>query len=186
MRRGARQSQVINNFFSLVTIIMVSAVLALYVKYFVKEPTRINSALVCQNDIPNTRDKIGNENLLKHGYKLLTEGSYQLDGGMTDSLEKDSDFLEKLNLQQINNIFLKTINIKSTNEKSRFLKIKYELVENENEDEELNRVGTLLSSFRVNNKEVFSMLIDFSSYDMSEIKRRVQCTLEAFKYNAKH
>jgi len=183
MIRGTRQSQIINNFFSLATIIIVSAALALYVKYFVKEPQRINSGLVCQSEISNTKDKIASPKFLKHGYKLLRQGSYLLDGGLTASLEIDSVFAKELNIEQINNIFLKTIDIKSTKEKNRFLKIKYELIENENEEAE--QVGTLLSSFRVNNKEVFSMLINFSSYDMAEIEKRVQCTLEAFKYNAK-
>jgi len=183
MRRGARQSQTINNFFSLVTIILVSAVLALYVKYFVKDAPRINSGLMCQNEITSTTDKLGNQKFLKLGYRLLNEGSFVLDGGMISSLERDSDFSQKLKLNEINNIFLNTINIKSTKDKIRFLKIKYELIENE--DNSLNKVGSLLTSFRVNNKEVFSMVIGFSTYDMSEIEKRVQCSLEAFKYNAK-
>jgi len=183
MIRGTRQSQVINNFFSLVTIILVSAVLALYVKYFVKDSPRINSELMCQNDIDLTTDKLGNQKILKLGYRLLNEGSYVLDGGMTSSLKSDSIFSQKLNINHINNIFLKTIDIKSTKEKSKFLKIKYELIENE--DDSLDKVGSLLTSFRVNNKEVFSMFIGFSTYDMTEIEKRVQCSLEAFKYNAK-
>jgi len=153
------------------------------VKYFVKEVPRINSGLMCQNDIAFTTDKLGNQRNLKLAYRLLNEGSYVLDGGMISSLESDSNFSQKLNVNYINNIFLKTIDIKSTKEKSRFLKIKYELIENE--DDSLDKVGSLLTSFRVNNKEVFSMFIGFSTYDMSEIEKRVQCSLEAFKYNAK-
>ncbi|NQY94678.1 MAG: hypothetical protein HRT43_10960 [Campylobacteraceae bacterium] len=183
MIRGTRQSQLINNFFSLATIILVSAVLALYVKYFVKDVPRINSGLICQNEIASTTDKLANEKILKLGFRLLNEGSYILDGGLSPSFEFDSVFTQNLNIKQINNIFLKTINIKSTKEKSRFLKIKYELIENE--DENLNKIGSLLTSFRINNNEVFSMYIDFLTYDMAEIEKRVQCTLEAFKYNAK-
>ena len=152
-------------------------------KYFVKDPPRINSELMCQNDIALTTDKLGNQKILKLGYQLLNEGSYVLDGGMISSLESDSSFSQKLNINQINNIFLNIIDIKSTKEKSKFLKIKYELIENE--DDSVDKVGSLLTSFRVNNKEVFSMFIGFLTYDMTEIEKRVQCSLEAFKYNAK-
>lgn len=181
MRRGTRQSQIINNFFSLATIVMVTVVLILYVKYIVKEPQRINSGLVCQQDINHTTDKITNKNLLKTSYKLLSEGSYKLDGGMISSVE-NSVIKKELKLNQINNIFLNSININSTKDTNKFLKIKYELIENE--DETKDNVGSLLTSFRVNSKEVFRMNIDFMKYDISEIEKRIQCTMEAFKYNA--
>jgi len=182
MRKGARHSQIINNFFSLVTIVMVSVVLTLYVKYIVKKEPRLNSGLVCQQEVNTTTDKIINSKLLKVGHSLLLDGHYQLDGGMIPSLNKQSVLTQKLNINQINNIFLKTINIKSTKEKRKFLKIKYELIENE--DDSLNKEGSLLTSFRVNNKEVFRMLIDYLKYDITEIEKKVQCTMEAFKYNA--
>jgi len=181
MRRGARQSQVINNFFSLATIVMVSVVLVLYVKYVVKEPKRLNSNLTCQLEIDSTTDKIINEKFLKIGYELLNLGSYQLDGGMISSLEK-SVIAKKLDLKQINNIFLNSIDINLTKDRRRFLKIKYELIENE--DETKDAVASLLTSFRVNNKEVFRMSIDFLKYDLIEIEKRVQCTMKAFKHNA--
>mgnify|MGYP000123059588 CR=1 FL=1 len=182
MRRGAQQSQVVNNFFSLATIVMVSVVLILYLKYVVKEPQRINSNLVCQLELTSTTDKISNEQFLKTGYKLLNDGSYELDGGMIPSLENPV-ITKKIDLKQINNIFLNTIDIKLTKQKRRFLKIKYELIENE--DDSKDNVASLLTSFRVNNKEVFRMNIDFLKYDLIEIEKRVQCTMEAFKHNAK-
>ena len=106
MRRGARQSQIVNNFFTFVTIVIMSVVLTFYVKYIVKEdkPTRINSGLVCQQNIKTT-DKIFNQNALKLGYDLLNKGFYVLDGGMIPSINKESTITKELNLNQINNIF---------------------------------------------------------------------------------
>lgn len=183
MRRGARQSQIVNNFFSLVTIILVSVVLTLYVKYIVKvdEPPYINSGLVCQQNT-NTTDKINNLKSLKIGYKLLNKGSYLLDGGIIPSLDKESVIKKKLDLDKINNIFLNTIDIELSQETQIFLKIKYELIENDEENS--NHAGALLSSFRLNNQEVFRMLIDFNTYNISEIENKIKCTMEAFKYNA--
>jgi len=182
MRRGARPSQIINNFFSLATIVMVSVVLILYVKYIVKEPKRINSGVACQTEVDFTTDKITNEKLLKIGYKLLNEGSYQLDGGMIPSLNNKSVITKKLNINQINNIFLNTIDINLPKDTRRFLKIKYELIENEEQNS--TKAGSVLTSFRVNGKEAFRMHIDFLKYDLREIEKRVQCTMEVFKYNA--
>jgi len=183
MKRGARQSQIVNNFFSLATIIMVSVTLTLYVKYVVKKPLRIHSNLICQEEALSSFDKISNKKLFNTGYRLLIEGAYVLDGGIIPSLEKKSHIEKKLSIKQIDNIFLNTINIKSNDDKNKFLKIKYELIENEDETSE--KEGSILSSFRVNNKEVFNMSIDYSSYDMIELTKQIQCTLDAFKHNAK-
>ena len=60
MTRGTRQSQIVNNFFSLATIVMVTVVLVLYVKYVVKEPKKENSGLVCQTIVNHTTDKAAN------------------------------------------------------------------------------------------------------------------------------
>ncbi len=181
MRRGARQSQIVNNFFSLATIVMVVSVLVLYMKYIIKEPVKENSGLVCQKIVNHTTDKVSNEKFLRVGYKLLNDGAYVIDGGMIASLANPV-ITKELNLKQINNIFLNTIDINLTKDTHKFLKIKYELIENE--DETNDNVGTLLTSFRVNNKEVFRMNINFFTYDLIEIEKRVKCTMEAFKYNA--
>ncbi len=182
MRRGARQSQIVNNFFSLATIIMVSVVLVLYVKYIVKEPARINSGLFCQNEIKNTTDKISNQKYLKNAYKLLNKGFFILDGGVLPSSKYVSLIPKKIDINLINNIFLKNIDIKLSEEKRIVLKIKYELIENE--DEEKDNVASLLTSFRLSNKEVFRMFIDINSFEHSEIERRIQCIMDAFKHNA--
>jgi len=181
MRRGARQSQIINNFFSLATIVMVSVVLTLYVKYIVKEekPKRVNSGLLCQKQ-NQTTDKIINKILLKKGFVLLNKGFYSLDGGIIPSLNTKSVITEEADLTKINNIFLNAIDINLNNEMQKFLTIKYELIENDKINS--THAGALLTSFRVNNNEVFRVLTDFNKYN--EIKQRVECTLEAFKYNA--
>lgn len=183
MRRGARQSQIVNNFFTFVTIVIMSVVLTFYVKYIVKEdkPTRINSGLVCQQNIKTT-DRIFNQNGLKIGLTLLNKGFYLLDGGVIPAINKKSLLAKKLDLSHINNIFLNTIAINLSKDTQRFLKIKYELIESD--EETSNHAGTLLSSFRVNNKEVFRMSTDFAQYDINEITQRIECTMEAFKYNA--
>ena len=75
-------------------------------------------------------------------------------------------------------------------QKNIFLKIKYEIVENDKNNPrkkeiEKNHAGELISSFRINQKEVFRMHTEFLQYDKDEIKQRINCTIKAFRHNAK-
>lgn len=182
MRRGARDSQIVNNFFTFATIVIVSITLTIYNKYIVKEkdtPKRLNSELACQQEV-NTIDKISNPDLLKHSFTLLSKGHYIIDGGIIPTLDNESILTKKINIKNVTNIYLNSIGINSIST-PRFLKIKYELIESEKQS---SSAGKLLTSFRLQNKEVFRMSTVFNTYNINEIKKRVLCTMKAFKYNA--
>lgn len=182
MRRGARDSQIVNNFFTFATIVIVSITLTIYNKYIVKEDSteRLNSKLPCQLEV-KTIDKISNPDLLKHSLALLSKGHYIIDGGIITLLDSKSELTKKINIEDVTNIFLNSIGINSTNDIQRFLKIKYEIIESEKQS---SSAGKLLTSFRLQNKEVFRVSTVFETYNINEIKKRVLCTMKAFKYNA--
>ena len=180
MRRGARQSQIINNWFSLVTIILVTVVLTFYLRYIVKEKPRLNSAIPCQL-LNNSSDKIINQKLLNIHDALILKGRYILDGGILDSLNKTSLIKSKIKLSKSNQYFMQELNILSTNTHKQYVKIKYEFIENE--DINNKSVARLLTSFRINGKESFIMNTDLLSYNETAIKDAISCTIKAFKYN---
>lgn len=183
-----RQSQIVNNFFSLATIVMISVVLILYVKYGPK-PKHIHSDLPCQK-LTYTYDKtFNNKKLLQQGSKLLNSGAYILDGGFIKPRFGKSYLKDEINLDEANEFFELAI-LKTSIEKNYFLKIKYELIENDKNDprktqKEKNHAGTLISSFRINQNEIFRMHTEFKEYDKSEIKDKITCTIKAFRHNAK-
>lgn len=178
MQRGARQSQIINNFFSLATIVLVSVTLTLYVKYIVKEKPRVNSGLSCQ-ETTYTEDKIYSSKLLNIQNKLISQGQFVLDGAFLDSLVKESK--NKLKISTLDKFFLISLNVFNNKTKETFVKIKYELIENE--DIKKTIAGTLITSFRTNGQVSFYMKKEFNSYKEDEIKQAVACTIKAFKYN---
>jgi len=179
MRRGTRQSQLINNWFSLATIILVSITLTLYVKYIVKKPPRLHSSLECQLNT-NTYDKIINAKLLNIQASLIKEGRYVLDGGILEVLNQKSLIKEKIKISQMDRFFMQELNIFASNRSKKFVKIKYELIENE---KDAQSPAVLKTSFRINGKEGFIMNTDLLSYNETTIKAAVSCTIKAFNHN---
>jgi len=180
MRRGARQSQIINNWFSLATIILVTIVLTLYVKYIVKEKPRLNSSLACQL-LNNSSDKIINQKLLNMQNALILKGRYILDGGILEALDTTSFIKSKIKVSKSNQYFMQELNVLSTNTHKQYVKIKYEFIENE--EKNTKTLARLLSSFRINGKESFIISIDLLSYTNETIQEAISCTIKAFKYN---
>ncbi len=187
MRRYRSQGQTINNFFTLVTIIVMSIVLTIYVKY-VPKPPRVHSDLACQKE-SYTFDRIYNQELLDEANKLLNHGAYILDGGLIKPRFGKSYLKDEINIKQSDEYFQQAI-IKSSSVKNYFVKIKYEIVENDKNDPRKKddscklHAGSLMTSFRINEKEVFRMHTDFLKYDKNDIKERINCTLKAFRHNA--
>lgn len=188
MRSYRRQSQVVNNFFTFVTIIMISIVLVLYVKYGPKVK-RINSKLACQ-ELTKTRDKIFNEELLKKSYILFEKGNYEINGGFIKPKFGKFFLKDKITLKQANDEFLKNIKIKQTHSEI-FLNIKYEIIENDKNDprkkSEASKAyaGNLITSFRVNGREAFRVSTYFLTYNKKEIEEKISCSIKAFQYNGK-
>ena len=186
MRSFRRQSQIVNNFFTLATIVMVTVVLTLYIKYGTKKS--IHSNLPCQKET-YTHDKLYDKELIFKANDLLNRGIYVLDGGFIYPRFGKSYLKKEITLKETNDFF-KTAILKSSKEKNIFLKIKYEIVENDKNNprktqKDKNYAGELISSFRINQKEIFRMHTEFLQYDKEEIKQRINCTIKAFRHNAK-
>ncbi len=189
MRSQRRQSQVINNFFTFVTIVMISIVLVLYIKYGPKEK-RVNSKLSCQ-ELTQTSDKIFDEELLKKAYLLLQKGNYEINGGFIKPKFGKFFLKDEISLLQADEKFVNSINIKQKNSEI-FLNIKYEIIENDKNDPRKKdeycklHAGSLQTSFRIQGKEAFRVYTDFLTYDKKEIEEKISCSIKAFKYNGKN
>lgn len=186
MRTQRSQSQIVNNVFTLATIVMVTVVLTLYTKYAPKSK-HIHSNLPCQKST-YTYDKVLNQKQLKEGWNLINSGAYKLDGGFIKPRFGKSYLKDKINIEDVNLLFKEAISTAPI-EKNLYVKIKYELIENDKNDprkseKEKKYAGTLISSFRINQNEIFRMHTEFLQYDKQKIKERVHCTIKALKHNA--
>ncbi len=183
-----RQSQIVNNFFTFASIVILSIVLMLYAKYGPEEK-RVNSNLECQK-ITFTTDKIFNEKNLLQGYALMEQGAYEINGGFIKPRFGKSYLKDKISIEEADLFFSHKIAIPKA-EKEKLMTIKYEIVENDKNDPRKKdescklHAGSLMTSFRVSGKEFFRVHTDFLQYDKNEIKKKIECTLDAFKYNAK-
>ena len=179
MKRGARDSQVINNFFSLATIIIISVVLTLYTKYIASEQTNKNVEkeiikLACEEET-YTLSKVFNQSLLNKSQKALNKGYYKLEGSFLSSEFIPSKIEKILSLKEIDNFFINEIGIKPKNHIEKFLKIKYEVIENDQKE------AYILTSFRINAIEMFRVRMDVSFLYKNNIKERINCTIKVFK-----
>lgn len=184
--------QVINNFFTLVTIVIMTAVITMYIKYVVEPQNEAlgNPDLPCQK-LTYTSQKIFNESLLQEAYALYNQGQFVLNGGVIPSEHAPSKIKELIDIPKSDKLFLDTINKNVPKDMQRYVTIKYEVIENDKEDprkksEECRLVdGSLMTSFRVNGKEAYRMYTDFEKATLQDISQRVQCTIKAFEHNAK-
>ncbi|WP_072681383.1 hypothetical protein [Arcobacter sp. LA11] len=193
MKRGARDSQVINNFFTLATIIMITVVIVLYSKYIVKDedqknPQKENIQLECEQQ-NYTYSKVFNQKLLNKSIKALNKGYYKLEGSYLKAEFMPSSIQEVVSLAEMNKFFIDAIGTNPKEDIEKYLKIKYELIENDkknpnkkNEECTLNS-GSVMTSFRINSKEIFRVYTDFQFMYKNAIKQRVDCSIKVFKNN---
>ena len=188
-KTNRKASTIINNFYSLITIIIMSVAIILYVNYVVpiqKKRDIKEQILKCQKDV-TCFDKVYNGSLLK-------EGKYKLDGGMIYSEYMKTILKDKIKLDEVNNRFKKIINISQKEDLQRFLKITYEVIENDKKHPNKKKgnkkcklyAGYLLVSFKINGKQIYRIQIDFMQYDIKEIEQRIKCIMDSFNYYAKY
>ena len=193
MKRGARDSQIINNFFSLATIVMISVVIILYSKYIVKDENQENPKkeivkLECEKE-SYTFSKVFNQKLLDKSTKALDKGYYKLEGSYLKAEFMPSSVQEVVSLAEMDKFFIDEIGTKPKKDIEKYLKIKYELVENDKKnpnkkDEKYNlNSGSVITSFRINAKEIFRVYTDFQFMYKNAIKQRVDCSIKVFKNN---
>ncbi len=188
MGRKARDSQIVNNFFTLASILMVAATLAIYVKYFSKEDDGIYrpKPLVCEKKI-YTYSKTFNQKLLNKSIKALNKGYYKLDGGFIESEYMKSNIKDIISLEELDTFYKNAIKVEPKKDLQKFLKIKYEIIENDKENPNKKskdcrlHAGSIQTSFRINSKEIFRIYTDFNFMYKNAIKERIDCSIKVFK-----
>ena len=119
--RKVRQSQVINNFFTLASIIIISIVLTLYVKYIANEPEITKEKvipLLCEQDTL-TKYKVYNQELLNESQKALIKGYYKLEGSYQKSQNNKSVAQEFISLDEMSDYYIQAIQRKKTKKISK-------------------------------------------------------------------
>jgi hypothetical protein len=176
-------SQTINNFYTLITIVMMTVVITIYTKYIrstphevVQQETFKPTILPCQTEF-NIEQKITQPNLLKEAFILFEQGNYALNGGLL--LLDNSVLKDKVSLKTIETFFDNTIDVVSILNAQQFLNIKYEIIE-----KKTNNLR-LLVSFRISSNEVLRMYTNLNHTKENEISQKVECIMNSFKHNAK-
>lgn len=186
--RQRRQSLVINNFFTLASIIIITVTLTLYVKYIVNEPEITKTEVIplpCEKQTL-TKYKVYNQELLNESLKALRKGYYKLNGSIkqvNNSIPKEfisSELLDDLYIQVIEKAPKENI--------KKFLTINYSLIEKDKNDKIKRKgfySGSVLTSFKAGEKDIFKIYTDFRIYDKNEILSRIDCSIKVYKNNAK-
>lgn len=190
MSRNIRQSLLVNNFFTLASIIIISVTITLYSKYIVGDKEKVITPLSCQKESFSTL-KVFNQNLLDESQKALNSGYYKLNGGYIKSQYSKSIIEDFISLDEVNSFYKSSIGIEPKSDIKKFLTIDYEIIENDKKDPNKKSKdcklcsGSIQTSFRAGNIEIFRYYTDFMIYDKNEIKSRIDCTIKVYKNNAK-
>ncbi|MGE4462556.1 MAG: hypothetical protein AB7D49_08980 [Arcobacter sp.] len=193
MSKTRRQSLIVNNFFTLASIVMISVTMILYSKFIVgdKEITKEEVIpLSCEKDIFST-SKVFNQKLLNDSQKALNKGFYKIQGEYIKSKYSKSIIEEFISLDEIDSFYKNSIQVNPKNDINKFLTIDYEIIENDKKDPNKKSKeckicsGSIMTSFKADKTEIFRFYIDFNLYDKDEIKRRIDCTIKAYKNNVK-
>jgi len=184
MGRKVRDSLIVNNFFTLASIIIISIVLVLYTKFIVDDTNKIKK-LPCEKQ-SHTYVKIFNEKLLKKSINAIDKGYYKLEGSYLKSIHIKSKIEEIISLEEANESYILALETKPKDKLEKFLKIKYEIIETDKEDktkenkENLN-AGLVLTSFRIDSTEIFRVYSDFKFMYNNAIKDRIDCSIKVFR-----
>jgi len=184
MRRGANPSQIINNFFTFGTIVIVSIVITLYSKYFgdmqEKEQKKEIVRLACLDE--NSTLRIKNKKILQNSLKALEKGYYKLSGGYIESLNTISYIKEYISLAEQDSYFVDAIQMAPLQNPVKYLTIKYELIENERDKKDF---GAINISIRIKGKEIFGVFTNLVYFDKIQLRKITDCAIRTFKANAK-
>ncbi len=195
-----RDSIRINNWLTFVSIIIISVTLVLYSKYIAPEQQKkaaMKNQPSCQTDSTKLGkivcfDKVYDHKKIKEGLALLKQGDYTLNGGMILAEHMPTQLQKHITLSHTDKYFLDALDIKQNKDSIRKLNINYEIIENDKADPKKKSdskacklyAGYVLVSFRINNKQLYRIQIDFHSYDKNEIKERIDCVIKSFIHNA--
>ena len=195
MGKGTRDSLIVNNFFTLASIILIVIVMVIYSKYIVNdgfdEITKTQVVpLECEKEV-FTVSKVYNQELLNESMKALNKGYYRFQGDYKKSLETESIIESFISINEMNNYYIDSIGKTPKKDINKYLTIKYEIIENDRKDNSKKVTeckfcsGAILTTFMAENKEIFKFYIDFKLYDKNEILKRIDCTVKVYKNNVK-
>ena len=197
MKKSSRQeSMIVNNFFTLASIVMIAITIILYSKYISNDDYKNDSLkdkvipLSCEKEVFST-SKVYNQKLLNESQKALDKGFYRLNGQYKKSIHSDSIIEDFISLFEVDSFYIKAIEKEEKNNINKFLQIDYEIIENDKKDPNNKQKdckfcsGSVLTVFKAEQKEIFKFYIDFNLYDKNEIDKRIDCTIKAYRNNVK-
>ena len=196
MKRRRSQSLIINNFFTLASIVMISITIILYSKYITTplKPKEIKkeevSTLFCQKQ-NYSMSFVYNQRLLNNSIKALNNGYYKLNGEYIKS-EYSKSIIEKfISLDELNSFYISSIKVSPKKDINKFLDISYKIIENDKKSPYNKKKKTKLYSgsiqtiFKAKEKKIFSFYTDFRLYDKDEIQSQIDCTIKVYKNHVK-
>ena len=197
MKKSSRQESIIvNNFFTLASIVMIAITIILYSKYISNDDYKNDSLkdkvipLSCEKEVFST-SKVYNQKLLNESQKALDKGFYRLNGQYKKATYSDSIIEDFISLFEVDNFYIKAIEKEEKTNINKFLQIDYEIIEYDRKDPNKKQKdckfcsGSILTTFKAEQKEIFKFYIDFNLYDKNEIDKRIDCTIKAYRNNVK-
>lgn len=186
MKRRGRPSDgvIINNLFTFATIVIIAITIVLYSTFIAPdlEEEKIQiKPLPCEST-SYTKIKIQNEKLLKKSINAFNKGYYKVEGSFLKA-SKNSVIENVVSIEELNDIFISSINVPPKKDLQKFIKIKYEIIENDknlDKNHKLN-AGSIMTSFRINSNEIFFMQTDFKFMYKNAIKQRIDCSIKVYK-----
>ena len=121
-------------------------------------------------------------NILKKSQKALNKGYYRVEGSFL-KLENNSILEEIISIDELKNFYENLIGVKPKENIEKYLKIRFELIEKDKKNKNNDRLsaGTLISSFRINSKELLRFESDFQFMYKNAIKDRIECSIKVYK-----
>lgn len=196
MKSSRRDSLIVNNFFTLASIVIISITIILYSKFISNDDYKNEYLkekvipLSCEKGTFST-SKVFNQKLLNDSIKALDKGYYKLEGAYTKSVYQNSIIEDFISLDELNNYYKTSIEVSSKENINKFLTISYKIIENDKRDPKNKSKdcklcsGSVLTTFRANEKDIFKFYIDFNLYDKNEIASKIDCTIKAYINNVK-
>ena len=195
MKNGARDSVLVNNFFTLASIVLIAVTIILYSKYIANdgydEVTKEEVIpLSCEKEVFSA-SKVYNQELLNKSMKALNKGFYKLEGTYKKSQQNQSIIEDFISLDELNSYYVKAIEKNPKVDINKYLTIKYEIIENDRKEQNKKISnckfcsGGILTSFLADDKEIFKFYIDFRLYDKNEIASKIDCTIKVYENNVK-
>lgn len=152
-----------------------------------KDEIKKEKRVACQKKV-STFENISNKKLIPKAIELLKSGNYKIISRIELSKYMETMILNHTSIEKIDKILEDSINkikteIKPSNEK---LIIDYYVYENDKEDKGKKSdkaklyAGYLVFVFKLNEKQVYKIQIDYMKMDTSDIPERMDCIIKSF------